>query len=55
MIRIAISQVAFDAIVAPLPLGSTGYENETNERGEGLIWLEYAVIDRLNSLGGSRP
>jgi hypothetical protein len=32
MIRIAISQTAFDAICATLPLGSVGYENEVNER-----------------------
>jgi hypothetical protein len=40
MIKIAISQAAFDAIAATLPLGSVGYENETNEKGERLIWLE---------------
>jgi hypothetical protein len=40
MIRIAISVEAFEAIVATLPLGSVGYENKTNERGERLIWLE---------------
>jgi hypothetical protein len=34
MIRIAISQAAFDAIAATLLLGSVGYENATNERGE---------------------
>jgi hypothetical protein len=39
MIRIAISQAAFDAIAATLSLDSVGYENEINERGERLIWL----------------
>lgn len=34
MIRIAITQAAFEAIAATLPLGSVGYENETNEKGE---------------------
>ena len=34
MIRIAISQAAFDAIAKTLPLGSVGYEAEANERGE---------------------
>jgi hypothetical protein len=38
MIKIAISQVAFDAIAATLALGSVGYESATNERGERLIW-----------------
>ena len=31
MIKIAISQAAFDAIAATLPLGSVGYENAVNE------------------------
>jgi hypothetical protein len=39
MIRIAISQAAFEAIAATLPPGSTGYENAVNEKGERLIWL----------------
>ena len=52
MIRIAISQAAFDAIVANMQLGSVGYENATNERGERLIWLPRAVLDRLNHLHG---
>jgi hypothetical protein len=39
MVRIAISQAAFEAIAATLPLGSVGYENKVNERGEKLIWL----------------
>ena len=51
MIRIAISVEAFEAIARTLPLGSLGYENATNERGERLIWLDRAV-DRLRSLRG---
>ena len=47
MIKIAISQAAFDAIAATLPLGSVGYENEVNERGERLIWLDPAAVSRL--------
>jgi hypothetical protein len=35
--RIAISQAAFDAIAATLAIGSTGYENATNEKGERLV------------------
>ena len=34
MIRIAISQAAFDAIASTLALGSTGFENKTDEHGE---------------------
>ena len=37
MVRIAISQAAFDAIAKMLPLGSVGYENKVNEKGERLI------------------
>ena len=29
-----------------------GYENKVNERGERLIWLDRAVVDRLRSLRG---
>jgi hypothetical protein len=39
VVRIPISQAAFDAIAKTLPLGSVGYENATNEKGERLIWL----------------
>jgi hypothetical protein len=35
------------------PLGSVGYDNEINENGERLIWLDRAVIDRLPFLRGS--
>ena len=34
MIRIAISQAAFDAIAATLALGSVSFENKTNAKGE---------------------
>jgi hypothetical protein len=33
MVRIAITQVAFDAIAKTLPLGNLSYENVINERG----------------------
>ena len=47
MVRIAISQAAFEAIAATLPLGSVGFENATNERGERLIWLELLLARQL--------
>jgi hypothetical protein len=52
MVRIAISQAAFDAIAATLPLGSVGYENKTDERRERLVvmagvGLEYIVTDAI--------
>ena len=52
MVRIAITQAAFDAIAKTLPLGAVGYENKVNEKGERLIWLDRAVVDRLRSLRG---
>ena len=52
MIKIAISQAAFNAIAATLPLGSVGYENEVNERGERLIWLDRAVVSRSSAMRG---
>jgi hypothetical protein len=52
MIRIAISPAAFDAICATLPLGSVAVEAEANERGERLIWLEAAMVDRLGAMRG---
>jgi hypothetical protein len=52
MIRIAISQAAFDSIARTLALGSVGYENQINERGERLIWLEPNVVDRLRAMRG---
>ncbi len=51
MIRIAITQAAYDAICATLPLGSVGYEAEANERNERHVCLEDAMADRL----GARP
>jgi hypothetical protein len=52
MVRIAISEAAFEAIAATLPFGSTSYENVTNEKGERLVWLDPTVVDRLRSLRG---
>jgi hypothetical protein len=40
MIRIAISQAAFEAIARTLPLGSMSFENAIDENGRRLIWLE---------------
>ena len=48
----AITQAAFDAIARTLALGSVGYENQINERGERLIWLDHAVVARLRAMRG---
>ena len=50
MVRISISQAAFDALAAMLSLGSVGYEFEVNERGERLVWLQTSVVDRLMAM-----
>jgi hypothetical protein len=52
LLRIVITRAAFDAICATLPLGSVGYENKANERGERWIWLDRAVIDRPRAMRG---
>jgi len=52
MTKIAITAAAFEAITRTLPLGSVGYENKTNERGERLIWLEHAVVAVLGPCAG---
>jgi hypothetical protein len=45
MIRIAISQAAFAAIAATLPLGSVAYEAELDANGQRYVWLEPAVVN----------
>ena len=50
MIKIAITQAAFDAIVATMKLGSVRYENATDEQGQRLISLEPQVLDSLRAL-----
>ena len=52
MIRIAISAKAFAAIAATLPLGSVGYENKVNEKGERLILLEPNAVANLRACAG---
>jgi hypothetical protein len=52
MVRIVISQAAFDAIAKTLPLGSVGYENAVNEKDERLNWLDLSVVDRLRAMRG---
>ena len=49
MVRIAISQAAFDAIAKTLP-GNVSFENKANAKGERYVWLEPAVADRLRAL-----
>jgi hypothetical protein len=52
MVRIAITQAAFEAIAKTLPFGSVGFENKVTEKGERLVWLDRAVVDRLRAMRG---
>jgi hypothetical protein len=52
LVRIAITQAAFDAIARTLPFGDVGYENTTDEHGNRLTWLPRDVLDKLNHLRG---
>jgi hypothetical protein len=52
VIRIAITQAAFDAIVTTMSLGSVGFENATDEHGQRLIWLDRVGVDRLRAMRG---
>jgi hypothetical protein len=52
VVRIAISQAAFEAITKTLPLGSVGYENASNEQGERYVWLEPGLVSKLRALRG---
>jgi hypothetical protein len=52
MVRIAITQAAFEAIARSLPLGNVSFENKTDEQGQRLIWLDRAMVDRLRAMRG---
>ena len=54
MIRIAISQAAFDAIARslPFPLGFVSYENPGNAKGQRYVWLDPKVVEHLRALRG---
>jgi hypothetical protein len=39
VVRVAISVAAYEAISAPLPLGSVAVEPYFNARGERVVWL----------------
>jgi hypothetical protein len=52
VIRIAISAAAFDAIAKTLPLGSVGFENELDAKGDRLIWLPHDALAKLKAMRG---
>jgi transposase len=47
-ILIAVTEAAFEAICASMPMGSVGTEAKANAKGQLLIWLDDAVIDKLS-------
>jgi hypothetical protein len=47
MIRIAITQAAFEAIAATLPC-NVGFENQRDANGDWFIWLPRDVLEKLN-------
>jgi hypothetical protein len=53
MVRIAISQAAFDAVAATLVLGTVAVEPERGEDGSVHIWLDPRVLAKLKALRGS--
>ena len=52
MIRIAISQAAFDAIASTMVLGSIGFENVPAPSNEVYVWLDHATVAKPRHLRG---
>jgi predicted CopG family antitoxin len=52
MVRISITEEAYEAICATLPLGSVAVEPRVDGEGVRMIWLDPAVIDRLRAMRG---
>jgi hypothetical protein len=52
MIRISVTDAAFEAIAATLPFGSAGFEREPDASGQRHIWLERRFVDRLAAMRG---
>jgi hypothetical protein len=50
MIRIAITQAAYDAVADTLPFGSVGYEAKRSADNQIFIWLEKGALSRLDAL-----
>jgi hypothetical protein len=52
MVRIAISQAAFDATAESLPFGSVAVEPERAPNGDVYVWLPRDVLARLRAMRG---
>jgi hypothetical protein len=48
LIKIAITQAAFDAIANTLPLGSIAYEPAPDAKGQVSVWLDPRALDRID-------
>jgi hypothetical protein len=53
MVRIAVSQAAFEAVATTLPLGRVVYEAEFDAQGRRAIWVERIALDKLTTARGS--
>jgi hypothetical protein len=51
MVRIFVTDEAFEAIKAALPVGSVAFEPEVT-KGLRTIWVERVVVDKLARLRG---
>jgi hypothetical protein len=54
VIRIAVSQAAFDAVAATLVLGTAAVEPERAQDGSVRVWLNPGVLAKLKALRGPR-
>jgi hypothetical protein len=50
MIRVAITEAAFNVIAATSPFGSAMYEAKVGSDGGRFIWLERRAVDQLHAL-----
>ena len=50
MIRIAITEAAFAAIKATLPVGSAAYEPQRTAQSGYFIWVERSWLNKLEAL-----
>jgi hypothetical protein len=50
MVRIFVTEEAFEAIKATMPLGSVGFEKEANAKGERTVWLEPLMLAKPKAM-----
>jgi hypothetical protein len=52
MVKITITQEAFEALAATLPLGSVAVEPERAPDGSVGIWLDHSTVAKLRQMRG---